>query len=108
EIGSFSWHYLEAGQDLIWSGKGDLNPRPSPWQGDALPLSYSRFVSDRSSGILPAAEMTVKPTLRNYQWTILPPAQCGGQTSQLPNVARYAPIVALSLLAQNHLLLLCT
>jgi hypothetical protein len=27
-----------------WSGKGDLNPRPSPWQGDALPLSYSRSV----------------------------------------------------------------
>ena len=25
-----------------WSGKTDLNPRPSPWQGDALPLSYSR------------------------------------------------------------------
>src|SRR5690554_6006863 len=26
-----------------WSGKGDSNSRPSPWQGDALPLSYSRF-----------------------------------------------------------------
>lgn len=26
----------------IWSGKRDLNPRPPPWQGDALPLSYSR------------------------------------------------------------------
>jgi integrase len=26
------------------SGKRDLNPRPSPWQGDALPLSYSRRV----------------------------------------------------------------
>ncbi len=25
-----------------WSGKGDSNSRPSPWQGDALPLSYSR------------------------------------------------------------------
>ena len=25
-----------------WSGRWDLNPRPSPWQGDALPLSYSR------------------------------------------------------------------
>jgi hypothetical protein len=25
-----------------WSGRRDLNPRPSPWQGDALPLSYSR------------------------------------------------------------------
>ncbi len=27
-----------------WSGRRDLNPRPSPWQGDALPLSYSRMV----------------------------------------------------------------
>ncbi len=26
-----------------WSGKRDSNPRPSPWQGDALPLSYSRM-----------------------------------------------------------------
>ena len=29
--------------DRIWSGRRDLNSRPSPWQGDALPLSYSRF-----------------------------------------------------------------
>src|SRR5437868_8923355 len=27
----------------IWSGRRDLNSRPSPWQGDALPLSYSRL-----------------------------------------------------------------
>src|SRR5436305_890601 len=26
----------------FWSGKRDLNPRPQPWQGCALPLSYSR------------------------------------------------------------------
>src|SRR5690606_16363057 len=25
-----------------WSGRGDSNARPSPWQGDALPLSYAR------------------------------------------------------------------
>jgi hypothetical protein len=25
-----------------WSGKRDSNPRPSPWQGDALPLRHSR------------------------------------------------------------------
>ena len=25
-----------------WSGRGDSNPRPLPWQGSALPLSYSR------------------------------------------------------------------
>ena len=28
---------------LFWSGKRDSNPRHSPWQGDALPLSYSRI-----------------------------------------------------------------
>jgi hypothetical protein len=26
-----------------WSGKRDSNSRPSPWQGDALPLSYFRI-----------------------------------------------------------------
>jgi hypothetical protein len=26
----------------IWSGRRDLNPRPSRWQRDALPLSYTR------------------------------------------------------------------
>ncbi len=28
-----------------WSGRRDLNSRPSPWQGDALPLSYSRLLN---------------------------------------------------------------
>ncbi len=28
---------------IFWSGKRDSNPRHSPWQGDALPLSYSRM-----------------------------------------------------------------
>ena len=27
-----------------WSGRRDSNPRPSPWQGDALPLSHFRVV----------------------------------------------------------------
>jgi hypothetical protein len=36
-----------------WSGKRDLNPRPSPWQGDALPLSYSRSITiGQRGGIL--------------------------------------------------------
>ena len=30
----------------IWSGRRDLNSRPSPWQGDALPLSYSRLLQN--------------------------------------------------------------
>ncbi len=32
-----------ANKAATWSGRRDLNPRPSPWQGDALPLSYSRI-----------------------------------------------------------------
>ena len=27
----------------IWSGRRDSNSRPSPWQGDALPLSHFRI-----------------------------------------------------------------
>ena len=30
------------GEVFIWSGRWDSNPRPSPWQGDALPLSHFR------------------------------------------------------------------
>ena len=26
------------------SGRWDSNPRPSPWQGDVLPLNYTRMV----------------------------------------------------------------
>ena len=29
-----------------WSGRRDLNPRPQPWQGCALPLSYTRIRKD--------------------------------------------------------------
>ena len=28
---------------FYWSGKRDLNPRPSAWEADTLPLSYSRI-----------------------------------------------------------------
>ena len=31
-----------AGAMVRWSGRRGLNPRPSPWQGDALPLSHFR------------------------------------------------------------------
>ena len=27
-----------------WSGRRDSNPRPQPWQGCALPLSYARII----------------------------------------------------------------
>ena len=31
-----------------WSGRWDLNPRPQPWQGCALPLSYARSISGQN------------------------------------------------------------
>ncbi len=31
--------------EKIWSGRRDSNPRPQPWQGCALPLSYARSPS---------------------------------------------------------------
>ena len=33
-----------------WSGRRDSNPRPSPWQGDALPLSYFRKKNGADGG----------------------------------------------------------
>src|SRR5579871_2976588 len=30
-----------------WSGRRDSNPRPRPWQGRALPLSYTRILRER-------------------------------------------------------------
>jgi hypothetical protein len=42
-----------------WSGRRDLNPRPSPWQGDALPLSYSRI---RPEAVYRAAHRPVNAT----------------------------------------------
>ncbi len=30
-------------RNYLWSGRWDSNPRPSAWEADALPLSYSRL-----------------------------------------------------------------
>ena len=35
----------------VWSGRRDSNSRPSPWQGDALPLSHFRIFIGRGRWI---------------------------------------------------------
>ncbi len=40
---------------MIWSGRRDSNPRPQPWQGCALPLSYARAPAIRLSKRVRAA-----------------------------------------------------
>ena len=39
--------YVLRGWRISWSGKRGSNPRHPPWQGGALPLSYSRSESGR-------------------------------------------------------------
>jgi hypothetical protein len=34
---------LTADTTVTWSGRRDLNPRSSPWEGDALPLRHVRM-----------------------------------------------------------------
>ena len=43
------------------SRRGELNPRPLPYQGSALPLSYSRLISSKEIRklILPIFNFTV-------------------------------------------------
>lgn len=58
-------------QARFWSGKRDLNPRPSPWQGDALPLSYSRSERmEEECRIL----LTKSETVKQREWC--PSAYC--------------------------------
>ena len=47
------------GACFLWSGKRDLNPQPSAWEADTLPLSYSRrgrkeYTVERETGFEPA------------------------------------------------------
>ena len=59
-----------------WSGRRDLNSRPSPWQGDALPLSYSRLTQIRvyraaesGSNRQPRRVTAFGQRLRRMPWT---------------------------------------
>ena len=52
-----------------WSGRGDSNPRPSPWQGDALPLSH--FRSDGGISLHPYS--TKKQAAVNPSASLAPP-----------------------------------
>ena len=41
---------LPLGYVASWSGRRDLNSRLSPWQGDTLPLSYTRNILNGALG----------------------------------------------------------
>ncbi len=51
-----TWLWRQKNSALVydWSGKRDSNPRHSPWQGDALPLSYSRIINNSALFVVEA------------------------------------------------------
>ncbi len=48
----------------LWSGRRDSNPRPSPWQGDALPLSHFRMLSHIEPNMV--ARDGIEPPTRGF------------------------------------------
>jgi hypothetical protein len=60
------WFFEGTPTAADWSGRRDLNPRPSPWQGDALPLSYSRnYLFSISAGMRPVNAGRLEQTPQN-------------------------------------------
>ena len=64
----------ETGLAKLWSGGRDLNPQPSPWKSETLPLSYPRPVLQESllvAGLKPGSHIASlrKP---NHFWSLGP------------------------------------
>ena len=58
-----------------WSHWGELNPRPSPYQGDAIPLSHSGSAATTEGGGLIVATMEERPIFERQcenQWAGAP------------------------------------
>jgi len=48
----------------FWSGRRDSNPRPRPWQGRALPLSYTRITENWRSASAPPGKPMPKAAMQ--------------------------------------------
>jgi hypothetical protein len=68
-----------------WSGRGDSNARPQPWQGCALPLSYARSCAGGSKA--PRGVALSYKTRRGMQAGFFDPTfifDCGPHVVRLP------------------------
>ena len=64
---------------IFWSGRRDSNPRPQPWQGCALPLSYARA---------PIAPAGTQGAVSRRLPTALQPARRGPRHADTPSGRR--------------------
>lgn len=74
-----------------WSTRRDLNPRPSRWQRDALPLSYARI---RKGGITPreAARPVLLLNRRGFASAFAEPRSWALKSSPCQKVGRSLPL----------------
>src|SRR3954463_8355211 len=88
-----------------WSGRRGSNPRPRPWQGRALPLSYTRI--RRTSGWVAVGRATYAKTRPGLQqWGLrpltIPEKPAGGTAKELwhrPHV--WKPVSVRNILARD-------
>jgi hypothetical protein len=78
-----------------WSGRRDSNPRPQPWQGCALPLSYTRS----SNRVRPPSACAAAPSYGATRKRLQEPSprrvialQTGRITAPRPLVQRPSPL----------------
>ena len=85
-----------------WSGRRDSNSRPSPWQGDALPLSHFRIIIGRGRWIRTTESSANGFTVRPL-WPLGNPSksmkfvEAGGGNLQPLRVCRSAPPLSVGL-----------
>ena len=78
----------------IWSGRRDSNPRPRPWQGRALPLSYTRIREIGGTARRQRAELCQMPPANATAAAGYAPAiGCRNQPENYRN-ARQTPVSA--------------
>jgi hypothetical protein len=97
----------------IWSGRRGLNPRPSRWQRDVLPLNYSRMITIQNlhrrnfrvgnSSHPPVGSFEAGCLASGRRWRPFPPTRrrfgqlrfpltiCWGRESN-PHTFRYTPL----------------
>ena len=97
-------------QKLNWSRRRDLNPRPSPWQGDALPLSH--FCKYGGGGRIRTFEVTDSGFTVRPLWPLGNPTRYGANngtrtrnlliTSQLLYQLSYVGVFYPSIMFLKH------
>src|SRR5260370_6874563 len=76
-----------------WSGRRDLNPRPTAWEADALPLSYTRVGDILARGCVEGPIVYLEPMLDEVltpeERAVVARAKAFAEEQVAPNAARW-------------------